>query len=601
MRASRPIHAVLLGILLFIGPSTARADIGAVNQRGAGSAGLDAYLRGVAAESRHDLSAALDAYAESAEADAEFLAPRLKLARAWCFSDPPRAMEYAHESLSILRRDFAAQRWLSATLVLGASFALGLASLLVMAALLIRHWTALHHALQETLAYLFRRRAGTSILATALLAFPVLANLGPLVTGLFWVFLAAYRFNKGERLVAVGIATVAALLGPLLVFSISLWGFDPLGRDALGIARLQRDAAARGSRIEIVAWSASAPTHGPAVYLEGLASAVNGDASAAAERYRKAMELGHVPPRILETNLGNALAALGSHTEASVHYERAIEQDPRRFEPHYNRALLDAARGEYVGADRALERASRVDLDRLRDLERNLARAVNGQPVHAMFQASDLWDYAMRHRQPVATPRWISWLFPLRSPWLGLPGVLLALIAGSIAGRGLRRLLHVHVCYQCGKPVCRRCLVRLNRRAYCDGCAESLGGRSAEETTRLLLHRLIADRPAWSGQAWRAARSILPGVGPLIEGHAGLALGTSLLFGVASAGFIIASFGPRLLPAPWSDPALDLLRGAGVCFLSTSVAVTALGLRYHRRRASGFRAFLARDVDRLAA
>jgi tetratricopeptide (TPR) repeat protein len=444
-------------------------------------------------------------------------------------------------------------------------------------------------------------RGPAALLAAFVLCLPFLANLGILVSLLFLAFLASYRFSRGERVLALVATTWIAILGPVLVAAAPWWSPRAEGRDAGLIAFAQQQPTSPALRAQIQQWIQREDNPSVAHYLEGLARKVEGDPTGAVEYYKQCSGAGDVPPWVVETNVGNALLMSGQPEQAMVHYRRAIEIEPGAFEPHYDLALAQARRGNYNAADTEFERASRIDLDRMRALTRTGDRFEPSSAVDALWTASDLWAWTLRHPGPDVPPRFLGALIPMRSPLWTAPIVIFAVLAGLSAGRWMRRLIRVHECYQCGGPVCRRCLVRLDRRAYCHRCAEALGGMSSGEATRLLLRRLLEEKPAWSAQLVRALAPFVPGVGPASFGSPGTAFISGSIAGAACALLAYPLWGESIANGPWSDPLGGWIRLLGVLTFLLAIAASAAGIRHAKHRAATLQAFLSRDVDRLAA
>jgi tetratricopeptide (TPR) repeat protein len=565
-------------------------------------ASLDAYLEGNAQWDAGAHGAALESWRRASRFDLDFLPPRLRLIQGNLFRDFPAAAQWTRECLDILQRDFPFQRWLIRHAMLGTCIALTLGSLAFLLGLLVRHARALHHTVQETLSYALRMARGPAVvLAAVVLCLPFLSNLGILVSLLFLVFLASYRFGRGERALALVATTWIAILGPLLVVSAPWWSSAPDGRDSGLIAAAQQHPISPALRSHIRQWVPRENNPAVAHYLEGLARKVDRDPFGAVDYYNQSSRSGDVPPWVVETNVGNALLMAGQPEQAMVHYRRAIEIEPSAFEPHYDLALAQARRGEYILADAEFERASRIDLNRMRALTRTGDRFEPSSSVDALWTASDLWAYTLRHPGPDVPPRLLSGLLPLRSPLWTAPIVIFAVFAGLSAGRWMRRLIRVHECYQCGGPVCRRCLARLDRRAYCHRCAEALGGMSSGEATRLLLRRLLEEKPAWSAQLVRALAPFVPGVGPASFGSPGTAFLSGSIAGASCALLTYPIWGESILNGPWADPLGAWIRSLGVLTLLISIVASAAGVRHARHRAATLQAFLSRDVDRLAA
>lgn len=564
------------------------------------SGAMEAFVVGAEAEGRGDGTLAAEAYTRSSALDGDFLPSRLASARLLAWTDPPKATESLRGAVEIGQREFRAQRWLVANTILGAAVAGLIASLLVVIGLLGRHLRALHHALGEAIAATLRSGRRTSWLAALVLLLPFGANLGLVVTLLFLTFVASFRFGRGERFLALGAAAFTLLFAPLLLIMAPLWARDLSGFDAHGLAEAQQTPTSAAHRAVAAAWGEFDGASGIPHYLDGLSFSAERRTGAAVTSLQRAIEARDVPPRILENNLGNTELVGGNRDAAIERYRRAIDLEPAAFEPHYNLALVNAAVGRYRTADRDLERASRVDLERLRALGRTRAGGGAEAPLDAIWSASELWALALGARPPALAPSLLTTLLPLRSLIWAAPLVAIAVGLGLVVGNGLRRLIRVHVCYECATPICRRCLVRISRRAYCGRCAEGLGGRTAEEATRVLLRRLLEERPAWSAQLGPWVVSLAPGVGPILRGLPSLGAFTAISAGVAGALLTQPLWGQRLIPTPWPDPAAGLAQLLGLGVLALTFLATASGARIAERR-TGMRYFLARDVDRLAA
>ena len=564
-------------------------------------AAVDAFLLGERAWDQ-DRSAEARAYWKtSADFDHAYLPPRLRLVQADLVSDFSGAMVTLRECAEVFQGDFHVQRWVLSNAILGFCLATTLSALAVVLGLFLRHAHPLHHTVTETLSYALRMgRRSAAVLAVIVLLLPVGANCGLLMTALFYLFLTSYRYNRPERILALAAATWGVIVGPLLIVSSPWWSVPPDGRDAVLISEAQQDPTSPAFRLRVREWIEAEHT-GVALYLEGLASKVEKDGERAVLFYERADRSGEVPAWVLETNVGNALIQAAQVEGGIRRYHRAIDLESNAFEPQYNLALTQARSGRYLESDARFERASRIDLDRLRVLTRKGDRIDNPEPIDALWSPPDLWAWTLRHAGPVIAPAPLAFFLPLRSAFWAAPIALLALLSGLALGRWLKRIIRVHQCYQCGTPVCRRCLVRLDRRAYCAGCAEALGGLTSGEATRLLLRKLLDDRREWTGQIGRLVAHFAPGVGTLVYGGVGFGFVAAVLGGLGVALVLYPHWGQPLFWGPWPDPISGLVRTIGLSFSVLAVLVGSFGIRSNRRRSSTVRAFLDRDVDRLAA
>jgi hypothetical protein len=124
---------------------------------------------------------------------------------------------------------------------------------------------------------------------------------------------------------------------------------------------------------------------------------------------------------------------------------------------------------------------------------------------------------------------------------------------------------------------------------------------SSGEATRLLLRRLLEEKPAWSAQIVRALAPFVPGVGPASFGSPGTAFLSGSIAGAAFALLTYPVWGESILSGPWADPLEGWIRSLGVLTLLLAIYASAAGVRHARHRAATLQAFLSRDVDRLAA
>lgn len=564
-------------------------------------AALDAFLLGERAWESGNRQEARTYWTRSAAFDVAYLPPRLRLVQADLISNFSGAMVTLRECAEVFQVDFHVQRWVISNAILGFCLATTLSALAVVLGLLLKHAHPLHHTVTETLSYALRmNRRSAGILALIVLLVPLTANLGLLVTALFYLFLVSYRYNRPERILALTAATWGVIVGPVLIVTSPWWSVPPDGRDADLISEAQQDPTSPAFRLRVREWIEEERS-GVALYLEGLASKVESDGSRAVLFYERAGRSGEIPAWVLETNVGNALIQAREVEAGIARYHRAIELQSNAFEPQYNLAVTQARSGRYLESDARFERASRIDLDRLRVLTRKGDRIDNPEPIDALWSPPDLWAWTLKHPGPVLSPAPLAYFLPLRSVIWSTPIALLALAIGLATGRWLKRIIRVHQCYQCGKPVCRRCLVRLDRRAYCSGCAEALGGLTSGEATRLLLRRLLDDRREWTGQAARLAAHFAPGIGTLVYGGVGVGFVAAVLGGLGLALVLYPAWGQPLFAGPWSDPLASLVRTAGLILTGFAILVGSLGIRANRQRSSTVKAFLDRDVDRLAA
>jgi tetratricopeptide (TPR) repeat protein len=564
-------------------------------------AALDATLRAMAAEAAGQRADAILLWESAAEADPRALAPRLALIRLLAASNPAGATNALREAAGLVVSTYPAQRWAIRHALLGLALGLVVASLLVFAGLIGRHLRALQHLAREVLTRALPMRSAAAPLSWAFFTLPFLAGLGVTAAMTFVAFASSFRFNRRERMAALAAVAVCLMVGPVLLLARPLWSLDPAGIDGLLIADAQRDPASPPAQAAAASWAAQEPSSAVPPFLRGLADLRSGRPAAAAAWFQEASSVGGLPPAVLETNLGNALFLGGDVAAARPHYERGTAIDPGRFEPLYDLSIVLATLGDYPGADAATERAGHVGLDRLRDIGRTERGDGPRVPVEAPLSVVDLWNIDLRRPVPDVPPALFGALLPLQTAWATAPVVLLAALTGLFTSRRLRRQLTVHVCYQCGAPICRRCLVRIDRHAYCQPCGESMGGGSLAETTQRLLRRLLDERPAWPSRLRPVVLSLLPGIGAIMAGNAGAGLGAAVPAGLGLALLAFPSWGRSCLAFPTDSLVAPLIAPVGLVLLAAAVLCNALGVRAADRRNAGLRAFFERDVDRSAA
>jgi len=562
---------------------------------------LDAYLQGESRSLAGDRDGAVAAWQQSAEYDPASLPPRLALAGSLLRRDPVRAAEAAREALTLSLSDFRTVRWMTENCVLALALAGTLAALLILIGLLGRHLRAIQHLLAESLAWSWGGGKGIPLAAWALLAVPLLAGLGPLATGLFYLFLCAFRFSRQERLLALGLAAWAILIGPTLQLARPFWGQAPDGRDARLIYEVQREPTSVPSAAAIDGWLRVEPDGSVPLFLAGLARLQAGNGVEAEALLSRDAATHESPPEALEVNLGNAALLRGRRPEAEDHYRRALGYDRHSFEAQYNLSLMLAAEGDFDAADQAVERAGQANLDRLRHLNRVGPQSGPRRPIPALWSWTDLFLWDLRHPGAALPPTSLVDSLSLHDLLWSGPIAFLCALLGWAVGRRLRFWLVVRVCYQCGRPVCRRCLKRISRRAYCPPCAREMEGLNAGDSTRRLIDGLIRRRGRGTARALRGLPYWLPGTGAILRGN--LAAG-SLGAALAGLGVVLCLFSwwGRPYFVIGHDPStVGLVRLLGLVISLVAFAVTAIGIHAAHRRQDTVRAYLDRDVDRAAA
>lgn len=562
---------------------------------------LDAALRAREAERAGDAVEAISSWTQAAALAPQALPPRLALARLNAWRDPSRAATELRAAAGIAWTEYTASRWIVAHALPGAVLAACLAALLLVLGILLRHLRPFHHLLHELLAFSFRAGRWTAVLAGAALFLPIVAGLGLAGAALCLAFAISFRFSARERLLTLGAAALLLLSGPTLWAVRPLWGQAPDGRDARLLAEIQHDPASGPSRDAVRAWLRADPDGAAPRYLAALGAIRDRAYAEAVSDLTRAAGHAELPPAVLETDLGLARQRQGRSAEAVEHYARAMVHDPECFEAAYNLGLIRAERADFVGADEAMDRAAAIDLERLRTMGRVSPGTEPRPPAEAVLSHGALWSWQLQRPAAGITPRPLRAILPLAHPLWSVPVLLLAILLGLLAASSLRRQPAIHVCFQCGTPICRRCLRRADRRAYCQRCASQVGSAGVGQSTRILLQRLIEHRPSTWTRLRPWLEHLLPGVGCAARGHPLAALPAAVLAGVA----IALGTGPSWAAPSWIVPAQAL--GSGpvwplvLLLFAAASAANALALRLAARRDRGLRAFFERDLDRLAA
>jgi hypothetical protein len=562
---------------------------------------LDAYLQGMASLRDGAVEPAIRHWRTAAAADPQSLPVQLALARTLLLRDPGAAAVAWRGAMDGILHDYRDQQWAVRHALLGLALAGSLAAMLIALGTVARHIRAVHHVILETLAWSIRPGLAAHLLTVLVLALPLLADLGPLATVGFWLFLCGFRLSRSERILALGLMAWAVLLGPALLLCRPLWSTRSDGFDATLIYEIEREPVLPCQSAATMTWLAHDPDEAAPLFLDGLRQLETGQASGAEQRFRQAGELAGVPIDVLEANLGRTAYLLGNPSLALRHLSQAERHNPESFAVQYNRGLILSGQGEFAAADHALDAAGHLDLDRLRRLGRVSQDGGPRPLIPVLWSRTNLWEWTMQHPGPAVPPTLIASLLPMRDLRLGGPICLAAGLGALLIGRWLRRRLTVRVCYQCGRAICRRCLIRIDRHAYCKDCGHELGAVGVGETTRLLIRRLLDDGPRpWQRIGWAAAY-LLPGVGAGARGASGPGAVSSILAGLGLALILFPWWGRSILPLI-RDPLLEsIIRLPGLTLIGFSLAMNTAGVRGAERSRTTLRAFLSRDVDRMAA
>ncbi len=555
---------------------------------------LDHFLLGQTAWEMRDHERAVAEWETAAALDRSALPPRLALIRAGLLHHPSLAAIYARETADLALTDFRTQRWLARNAVLALAIGGTLAAILFMAGLAARHLRGIHHVLAETVEWHLRPGPAAGWLAAAIILLPVLARLGLLCLLLFWLYVCAFRLERAERIGALVAAAWVLLLGPALVAGRSWWSVAPDGRDGLLIYETQQEPASVPSRAAIEDWQRADPASAAACFLDGLALLEERDARAIRALSPETAAVG-IPPAVIESNLGTLDFRGGLPDRARAHYERALAFDSNSFEAEYNLGILLASEARYTEADAAIARAAKIDLGRLRSLERERDGPTPPAPIPALCSASDLWHWDFRHPARAVPPRILDSLFPGGSPAFTPPAALISILLGILAAYRIGRVLRIRPCVYCGGPLCRRCQVWIGRQAVCRSCGTRIAEKGPAPSPRNLRLRLLGDRPATSRWAARILPGIAPGAGAAYCGHAAAGGAAAVLGGLAGAFWTLPSWSLPALPVARDVGTIGLSHAVAVGLLGMSLIVNAWGVHAAERRVEALRSFLAAE------
>jgi len=561
--ASLPV--LLLTVALFALPSPARAAWSADEIQRALEHKWDAgitrdlppaqacYRAALAAANRGQKSEALRLLEAASQFDPIYPDAHFTTARLVLFDDPGRAIEEWTEAFRILGRGYSWQRHILANTLTGVALVWTLGLLLAVVGIGLRHMPHLVHILQETF------RSGTSAAgrlgATAITLAPCAWGLGAIPTAGLYAGLLSFRLGKREWcLVILFLGSALALAGGMSL--LAPWAGAPsLEEPSLLVDRALNTGYDPDIAAALNAWKVTDPNEALYAFALGSQARRGGDLDLAERELTRAAILRPQQPWIL-TNLGNVYFAREDYDHARQWYEAAAGADPSAVEPHYNLAQVYTKELMFSEATREQAKASGLAFDRVRDFSRWTAPQLNRTVMDASVPVEDLWTLARRHStwrsvSALEGNRYLTFASTLQpaAPFgmIFLPALFLIFAAiGQIAGRSLATL----PCSNCQRVVCRRCVRRMQQRAFCDDCFRSVKDLKSTEFTRLLLTKRdrTSARRRTLGQA--VLTFVLPGAGQMLRGAALSGLVAILV--MVAAGVMLISNGALV-------PSLDVL------------------------------------------
>lgn len=526
---------VFLAVLLFAAPSVARAAWSADEIRVALEKKYDAgvtrdlpsaqgcYRAALAAAGRGETAEALRLLDAASLFDPLFPDAHFTTARLVVFQDPGRAIGEWSDAFRILGRGYSWQRHLLANVLTGFALVWTLGLLLAIAGIALRHLPHLIHILQETF------RSGTGALgrigATSIALAPCALGLGAIPTASLYAGLLSFRLGKREWvLVVLFLASALALAGGMPV--LAPWAGTPsLEEPSLLVDRSLQSGYDPDLAAALSAWKDADPNEALYAFALGTQARRGGDLELAERELTRAAVLRPKTAWVL-TNLGNVEFAREDYDRARQSYEAAAAANPSAVEPHYNLAQVYTKQLMFTEATREQAKASGLAFDRVRDFSRVTAPQLNRTVMDATAPSEELWTLARRHaaERGIAAlegNRYLTFASTLQpaAPFslVFVPALFLIFAAvGQIVGRSLATL----PCSNCQRVVCRRCVRRMQQRAFCDDCFHSVKDLKSSEFTRLLLTKRDqrSARRRTIGQA--VITFLLPGAGQMLRGAA---------------------------------------------------------------------------------
>ncbi len=489
----------------------------------------------------------------SASFDPDFPDPHFTLARVVAFQNPGRAAAEFSQALRIVGRNYTWQRHCLANVITAFLVVWFLSLLLAIAGITLRHIPDLTHILQEILGP--GRDAGVRLAAGAMALAPLLWGLGAIPAATVYAGLVSFRLGRREAFI-VALFLVSSLA---LIFGAKLltpWaGGLSLDEPSLLIER----GLHSGSDAEIMGTLESMGSRDPAEplypFTVGTMARREGDLDRAERQLIQAAALRPNAAWIL-TNLGNVYFAREDYERARRAYEGAVRASPKSVEPHFNLAQTYTKQLLFAEASREQSIASALAFDRVRDFSEINTPQLNRSVMEAGAPLKALWELAQRTAgDPASAPAvenaYFSFVERMAPPapfGLVFLGSLFLIFAGL--GQILGRTLAILHCSNCQKVICRRCVHRMQQRAFCDECYAAVKDLKSMEFARLLLtgrdRRAARRRTLWE----TVMTFVLPGAGQMLRG-ASLSGFFAILVMVAAA-LLVVSNGALV-------PALDVL------------------------------------------
>ena len=481
--------------------------------------------------------------AAAAEFDPAYPDPHFTLASVLALRKPGRAIGELGDALRIVGRNYSWQRHLLANVLTAFLVVWTLSLLFAIVGITLRHLPHLIHIILELVGSSKSALARTG--ATLIALCPLLWGLGPIPTATVYAGLVSFRIGRREAFL-VALFLVSTLAVSTFLNTVAPWAGPPsLEEPSLLVDRALRSGADAEASGALTALAMREPKEALYPFTLGTLARREGDFDTAE---RQLMDADALRPHSVWTlvNLGNVYFAREDFDRAREAYEAAARAKPDAAEPHFNLAQTYTKQLLFAEANREQSVATSLAFDRVRDMSRISTPQLNRTVMEAMPDIETLWDLARRTAperglSAVQSNPYLSFLTRLAPP---PPFSLFFLVAlflcfaglGQMMGRSLATLQ----CSNCQKVVCRRCVFRMQQRAFCEGCFGAVKDLKSIEFTRLLL----------TGRGSRAAKRrtfretattfLLPGAGQMLRG-ACLSGFVAILIMVSAAVLVIAN------------------------------------------------------------
>ena len=479
------------------------------------------YREALAQDARGETAEAVRLLEAASAFDPDFPDAHFTLARVLAFRNPGRAVGELSEALRILGRSYPWQRHFLANLLTGLIAVWMVSLLLAVTGIAFRHFPHLVHIVRELLGAP-QSHAGQASATVVTLA-PVAWGLGAIPTATLFSGLTSFRFGKREvALVVLFLVSALVLVGA--IGAIAPWAGAPtLEEPGLLVDRAMSSGYDADLAAALMAWEGRDATEALFPFALGSMARRSGDLDMAERQLTLAAVLRPKTAWIL-TNLGNVYFAREDFGRARQTYEAAAAATPGAVEPHFNLAQVYTKQLMFTEASREQSRASAISFDRVADFSRWTAPQLNRSVMDAAPPTEALWGLSRRfasHRIPSVREGnvLIQWTTRLAPPapfaLVFIPAIFLIFAGiGQFLGRGLPTM---H-CSNCQTVICRRCVKRMQQRAFCENCFKSVKELKSTEFTRLLLTRQGrgAARRRTAGQA--ILTLLLPGAAQMLRG-----------------------------------------------------------------------------------